>query len=117
MDKKKISADEIDDVMDDLPMEPETAEEKEPLAAPIMEEKDDNMLDIAGDVPVQVVAVLGKKNVTVKDLALLKIGEVIELGRPANELVDLVIGGKLIAKAELVDIEGKLGARIVKMIK
>jgi len=77
----------------------------------------EDMLDIAADVPVQVVAVMGKKSITLKDLAAMRLGEVIELGRPANEIVDLVAGGKLIAKGELVEIEGKLGVRIVKMIR
>ncbi len=77
----------------------------------------EDMLDIAADVPVQVVAVMGKKSITLKNLAAMKLGEVVELGRPANEIVDLVAGGKLIAKGELVEIEGKLGVRIVKMIR
>lgn len=80
-------------------------------------DKEDDMLDIAADVPVQVVAVMGKKNVTLKELASMRIGGVVELDRPANEIVDLVAGGKLIAKGELVEIEGKLGIRIVKMMR
>ena len=99
--------------------EEEDAEEDIPL--PEMEEEEDksreDMLDIAADVPVQVVAVMGKRNVTIKEIALLKMGEVVELNRPANEIVDLVAGGKLIAKGELVEIEGKLGVRIIKMLK
>ena len=79
--------------------------------------RQEDMLDVAADVPVQVVAVMGKKNVTIKEIAALKMGEVVELGRPANEIVDLVAGGKLIAKGELVEIEGKLGVRIVKMVR
>jgi len=81
------------------------------------EEKREDMLDIAADVPVQVVAVMGKKSITMKELASMKMGEVIELSRPANEIVDLVAGGRLIAKGELVEIEGKLGVRIVKLVR
>lgn len=81
------------------------------------EAREDDMLDIAADVPVQVVAVMGKKNITIKEIASLRLGEVLELNRPANEIVDLVAGGKLIAKGELVEIEGKMGVRIVKMVR
>lgn len=84
---------------------------------PAVDEDHGDMLDIAADVPLQVVAVMGKKNMALKEIAALKMGGVIELGRPANEVVDLVAGGKLIAKGELVEIEGKLGVRIVKMVR
>lgn len=74
-------------------------------------------LKMTGDVPVQVVAVMGKKTISMKELIGLKMGEVIDLDRPPNEVVDLVAGGKLIAKGELVDIDGKLGVKIVKMVR
>ena len=70
---------------------------------------------LAADVAVQVVAVLGKKSVTVGDLVSLKKGEVVELNRFPNEAVDLVANGKLMAKGELVEIDGKLGVRIIKI--
>ena len=100
-------------------LESEKEEEEEDLEIPEIEEeeKEEDMLDIAADVPIQVVAVLGKKNISVKEIAALKMGEVIDLNRPANEIVDLIAGGKLIAKGELVEIEGKLGVRIVKMLR
>lgn len=92
--------------------------EDEELEMPEEEkERPEDMLDIAADVPVQVVAVMGKRNITLKEIASLKMGEVIELNRPANEIVDLVAGGKLIARGELVEIEGKMGVRIVKMMR
>lgn len=138
MDDKKKSKqietpEELDDFMSGIPLEEDVGEEEEEevseelneeeedLALPEMEEeeeeKEEDMLDIAADVPIQVVAVMGKRNISIKELASLKLGEVIELNRPANEIVDLVAGGKLIAKGELVEIEGKLGVKIVKMLK
>lgn len=74
-----------------------------------------SMAGLAEDVPVQVVAVLGKKSVTVGDLISMKKGEVVELNRFPNEAVDLVANGKLMAKGELVEIDGKLGVRIIKI--
>jgi flagellar motor switch protein FliM len=131
------SAEELDDFMAESPIEDDheafeeaedekealdstKAEEESDIPIPEFEEEDnreEDMLDIAADVPIQVVAVLGKRNISVKEIAALKMGEVVDLNRPANEIVDLVAGGKLIAKGELVEIEGKLGVRIVKMLR
>ena len=72
---------------------------------------------MTGDVLVQVAAVLGKKTMSVKELVGLHVGGLIDLSRPPNEVVDLVANGKLIAKGELVEIDGKLGVKIVKMVR
>ncbi len=72
---------------------------------------------MASDTPVNVVAVLGKKTVTVQELLELKKGQVVELNRYPNEAIDLVANGKLFAKGELVEIDGKLGVRIIKIFE
>ena len=81
--------------------------------SPVQEEA----VKMTADVPVQVVAVLGKKTISMKELINLKLGGVIDLARPVGEMVDLVASGKLIAKGELVDVDGKLGVRVVKMVR
>lgn len=91
------------------------------MSAHVMEGADTggkvDILNLAPDIPVQVVAVMGRKNVTVKDLVGLRMGQVIELEKIPTDPVDLVAGGKLIAKAELVDVDGRLGLRILKLLK
>lgn len=82
----------------------------------VEESAQDRMTGLAADVPVQVVAVLGKRSFSVQDLMKFHVGQVVDLYRPANETVDLVVGGKIVAKGELVSIDGKLGVRIVKLI-
>lgn len=72
---------------------------------------------LAADLPVQMVAVMGKKIITVKELVSLKKGQVVELNRFPNEAVDLVANGRLIAKGELIEIDGKLGIRIIKIFE
>lgn len=84
--------------------------------ATVEESDEDRVSGLVADVPVQVVAVLGKRSYNVQDLMKFHVGQVVDLYRPANETVDLVVGGKLIAKGELVSIDGKLGVRIVKLI-
>lgn len=76
---------------------------------------DRKVVNLTGDIPIQIVAVLGKKAVTVKDVVSLRMGEVIELNRLPNEAIDLLANGKLIAKGELVEIDGRLGIRILKI--
>lgn len=93
--------------------ETDLPEEAEELADPASQEA----LRMTADVPVQLIAVLGKKTISVKDLVGLKTGQVLDLARPVNEVVDLIAGGKLVAKGELVDIDGKLGVKVIKMIR
>lgn len=73
--------------------------------------------ELAADLPVQVVAVLGKKTMVLRDILGFHVGQVLDLGRPPTEVVDLVANGKLIAKGELVEVDGKLGVRILKLLK
>lgn len=68
------------------------------------------------DMPVQVIAVLGKKHMTLKDVLDLKQGEYIELKKMPQDLIDLVANGKLIARGELVLIEGKIGIQIKQIM-
>ena len=73
------------------------------------------IVNLTSDIPIQIVAVLGKKTSTVKDIVSMKMGQVLELGKMPNEAIDLVANGKLIAKGELVEIDGRLGVRILKI--
>lgn len=77
----------------------------------------DEVLHMSADVPVHLVAVIGRTTVSVKDMMNFQMGHVIDLGRPPGETVDLVASGKLFARGELVDIDGKLGVRIVKLVR
>lgn len=72
---------------------------------------------LSDDVPVKLVCVLGNKKISLKDLLQFKAGKVINLDRAPNEIVDLTANGKLVARGELVDIDGKLGVRIIKLLK
>ncbi|HPM41966.1 MAG TPA: FliM/FliN family flagellar motor switch protein [bacterium] len=77
----------------------------------------DEISGLAPDVPVNLVAVVGKTTTSVGDLIKVRLGQVIDLGRPPGETVDLVANGRLIARGELVEMDGKLGVRILKMVR
>jgi flagellar motor switch protein FliN/FliY len=95
-----------------------------PAAAPAEEEPEDaaqqfaeSLLELAPDMPVNLVAVIGKMQMSVGDLMKCRLGQVLDLGRPPGETVDVVANGRLIARGELVDMDGQLGVRILKMVK
>ena len=72
---------------------------------------------MTADVPVQMVAVMGKKTMTIKEILSMAKGQIVELNRFPNEAIDLVANGKLMAKGELVEIDGKLGVRIIRIFE
>lgn len=73
--------------------------------------------DLGSDVPIALVAVIGKTTADVEQLLAYHPGQVVDLGRPPSETVDLVANGKLIARGELVEMDGKLGVRILKLVR
>jgi flagellar motor switch protein FliN len=50
--------------------------------------------------------------------ALLEMGEgsVVELDRQANDLLDILVNGTLVAKGEIVDVNGRYGIRVVDVV-
>ncbi len=73
-------------------------------------------LSILYDVPFIIEAEMGRTVRSVRDV--LKIGEgvVIELDKDGNDPVDLVVNGTLIARGEVVEIEGNYGVRITELM-
>ena len=117
MPKKNVTEEDVTQAgLDITDLETEEKEEA-PLKTKGSEELTDEVVAMSDDVPVKLVAVLGRKNMVLKDLLKLKVGQAINLERAPNEFVDLVANGKLIARGELVEIDGKLGVRVIKMIK
>ena len=81
--------------------------------------KEDNVssIETAVDISVNVTAVIGRTNITVRDLLEYKTGTVVDLHRSPGETVDMMAGGKLIARGELVDLDGRMGVKILKMLR
>ncbi len=120
LDDEEFKDDELAEEDVEAPLGEEASAEEEVAEEEPVEEFDEVAREasrMTADVPVQVVAVMGKKTISMKELINMKMGQVIDLARPVNETIDLVAGGKMVAKGELVDIDGKLGVRIVKMVR
>lgn len=109
--------------MDDLAPQPDAPQkrtavpEDEPDSKPVGKDFSDELAELAPDVPVNLVAVIGKTRTNVGELLKIRIGKVIALGRAPGETVDLVANNRLIARGELVEMDGKLGVRILKMVR
>ena len=73
--------------------------------------------DILKDIPITVSIELSQMQLTIAQIGALRDGEVLELNKGPGELVDLLVSGRLIARGELVDVDGELGVRIRSLVK
>ncbi|MFC1705335.1 FliM/FliN family flagellar motor switch protein [Planctomycetota bacterium] len=69
------------------------------------------------DVPMPLVIELGRLHVTVRDMAGLRPGQVLELGRSADDPVHLVIEGHIVGTGKLVNVEGEIGIQILELLR
>ncbi|HSE42859.1 MAG TPA: FliM/FliN family flagellar motor switch protein [Acidobacteriota bacterium] len=72
---------------------------------------------VLASVEIPIVIELARLKYTLDELAGTREGQIIELKKTQPDLVDLSVDGKIIASGKLVDIDGKLGVRILKMLK
>lgn len=71
--------------------------------------------DLMNDIPLQISVELARLTTTAEEVVGLKIGHVFDLNRVAGEPLDLSVNGKIIARGELVEIDGNLGVRILSL--
>lgn len=76
---------------------------------------DRNLALLAG-VSVRVSVEVGSASMRLSDLLNLAEGSVVELDRQANDLLDIMANGTLIAKGEIVTVDGRYGVRIVDVV-
>ncbi len=69
------------------------------------------------DVPVKVTAVLGKARMNIAELMKLDGGAIIGLDRRVGEPIDLYVNDRLIARGELVLVDGVLGVTMTEVVK
>ncbi len=67
------------------------------------------------DVKLPIRVRIGTKKMLLKDVLNMDIGSVIELDQLANEPLDILVGDKVIAKGEVVIVDGNFGVQIVKI--
>ena len=67
------------------------------------------------DFPVDVIVELGRTRLTIRELAELNRDDVVPLDRMSDQPVDLVAGGRLFARAEVVLVGDRMSLRIVEI--
>ena len=93
------------------PSEEACAPQQEP---PLSEEELKN-ISLIMDVQLPVRVRIGTKTVLLKDVLGMDIGSVVELDQLANEPLDVLVGDKVIAKGEVVIVDGNFGVQIIEI--
>lgn len=83
-----------------------------------MSEEDERVMDdgFIGDIPVELVVELGRKKMLLRNVATLKTDDIVDLEQTVEAPLNIVVGGKNLARGELVMVNGRVGLRIIEMI-
>ena len=73
-------------------------------------------MDLLLDVELPVSVSFGKTDIAMKDVLKLTTGSIVELNRGVNEPVEVLVNHCLIARGEVVVVEGNYGVRIQQII-
>ena len=73
-------------------------------------------LAFVADVPLRVTVQLGQTRMLVRDVLALDCGSVIELDRAVGEPADVLVNGRVVARADLTVVEDRLAIRIVEVL-
>lgn len=70
---------------------------------------------LLADIPVRMSVEVGSTSLRLAEVMDLAEGSVVELDRQADDLLDIMVNGALIAKGEVVTVNGRYGIRIVEI--
>lgn len=71
---------------------------------------------LLADIPLRLSVEVGSTSLKLAELMDLAEGSVVELDRAANELLDILVNGTLVARGEVVTVGGKFGIRVVDVV-
>lgn len=74
-------------------------------------------LRLLASIPVDVTVELGRVELPLRDLITLGEGAVFELDKASDAPVDVLVNGKLVARGEVVVIDGSLGVRVISVVE
>lgn len=74
-------------------------------------------LRLLASIPVDVTVELGRVELPLRELITLAEGAVFELDKASDAPVDVLVNGKLVARGEVVVIEGSLGVRVLGVVE
>jgi len=91
------------------PAQPKPQSESEPAGTVTFRSR---TIDLLLDVDLPVSISFGKTRLPMKDVLKLTTGSIVELDRNVNDLVEVLVNHRLIARGEVVVVEGNYGVRI-----
>jgi len=71
---------------------------------------------LLSDIPLRLSVEVGNTSLRLAELLELAEGSVVELDRQANELLDILVNGTLVARGEVVTVNGRFGVRVVDVV-
>jgi flagellar motor switch protein FliN len=86
------------------------------LAMPEAAPRPDRNLALLAGVTVRVSVEVGSVSMRLADLLNIAEGSVVELDRQANDLLDIMANGTLIARGEIVTVDGRYGIRVINVV-
>ncbi len=75
-----------------------------------------NNIDLILDVPLEISVVLGKTKKSIKEILDLGTGSLVELDKLAEEPVEILVNGKMVAEGEVVVVDENFGVRITSIM-
>ncbi len=73
-------------------------------------------VDVILEIPVTLSMEIGRTDISIRNLLQLNQGSVIELDRGVNEPLDLLVNGTLMARGEVVVVDGQFGLRLIDIV-
>ena len=70
---------------------------------------------LLADIPVRMSVEVGSTQLRLAEIMQLGEGSVVQLDRQADELLDIMVNGTLVARGEVVTVNGSYGVRIVEI--
>lgn len=67
------------------------------------------------DIPVRMSVEVGSTQLRLAEIMALAEGSVVQLDRQADELLDIMVNGTLVARGEVVTVNGRYGVRVVEI--
>lgn len=90
--------------------------ESRPAAVPSPGVTMDERIAVLLDIDLPLVVRFGRTELPLRALARLGPGSVIDLGRPPDEPVEVLVGNRVVAKGEVVVVSGNYGIRILDVV-
>ena len=82
---------------------------------PISRMTNNRQFKLLADIPVRMSVEVGSTSLRLAEVMDLAEGSIVELDRQADELLDIMVNGTLVARGEVVTVNGRYGIRVVEI--